>query len=242
MENIASRMPVVVVHPTGNEFVRHALLGLDSARLLAEFWTCISWNSRSLLNATMPGSLTVELQRRSFPQVRNGVIRTQPWTEMVRLALQHTTKTKIFEALAEKVSSDRVNRRLDLAVANRLLQNGNLSGVYSYEDVALRSFLTAKRGRLKCIYDLPIGYWRAYHEIMLEERERLPEWAKTLGGDRDNHEKLEQKDRELALADVVVVASSFTQSTLALYPHRLTPRIVRIPYGAPPVSAPRRIP
>jgi starch synthase len=233
--------PIVLVHPTGNEFVRHALVGLDDAGLLGEFWTCISWNSKSILNEIMPESFAAELQRRSFPQVRSRIIRTRPFTEIMRLSLQRVTKRGIVKAISAQFSSDRVNQRLDQAVAGRLLRSGDVSGVYSYEDVALRSFLAAKRRQLTCVYDLPIGYWRAYHEIMREEAERLPEWTETLGGNRDSAEKLVKKDRELALADVIIVASSFTCDTLSLYPHKLTGEIVRIPYGAPAVSPPRRV-
>jgi starch synthase len=233
--------PFLCVHPTGSQFARHAVIALHRAGLLSEFWTCISWNSRSILNAVMPKSLVSELQRRSFPGLDNDIIRTQPITEMGRLALQRIGKIARFKMLSDQFSSDHVNQRLDQAVAKRLLRARNFGAVYSYEDIALRSFLAAKEKQLTCVYDLPTNYWRSYREIMREESERLPEWANTLGGRHDSLEKLEQKDRELGLADLIVVASSFTQKSLSLYPDKLTAPIVRIPYGAPPVSAPRRV-
>lgn len=49
------------------------------------------------------------------------------------------------------------------------------------------------------------------------EYDKNPHWAITLGGFNDSDEKLNRKDRELALADKIYVASSFTK-TLLDYP------------------------
>jgi starch synthase len=68
--------------------------------------------------------------------------------------------------------------------------------------------------------------------IFAEEREREPEWATTLTGTRDSAEKLARKDEELCLARRVIVASTFTKSTLADSPHQREVSVV--PYGAPP--------
>ena len=121
----------------------------------------------------------------------------------------------------------------------RLRLHEYFKAVYASEDVALQSFSIAKQKGLKCIYDLPIGHWRVFHEIMKEERERHPEWSQTLFFRPDSPEKLDQKDRELELADTIIVASSFTENTLSAYPHKLTAPVVRFPYGAPPISGPR---
>src|SRR5690606_1255034 len=93
-------------------------------------------------------------------------------------------------------------------------------------------FAAARARGVRTFYDLPIGYWRAARELLTEEAERRPEWAATLHGNRDSAAKLERKDRELALADEVVVASSFTRTTLAKAP-AFSGRVSVIPYGAP---------
>src|SRR5439155_15859416 len=84
------------------------------------------------------------------------------------------------------------------------------------------------------VYDLPIGYWRVGQRIFAEECEREPEWAPTLTGIRDSKEKLARKDEELRLATRVVVASTFTKSTLSEGPHQRP--VTVIPYGAPPIA------
>ena len=90
---------------------------------------------------------------------------------------------------------------------------------------------------MKCFYDLPIGYWRAGQRIFAEEAERVPAWAATLTGRGDSAAKLARKDEEIAGADAVIVASSFTRKTLAEAPGLRGPVHV-VPYGAPP--APER--
>jgi len=82
---------------------------------------------------------------------------------------------------------------------------------------------------------LPIGYWRAAHAILKEEAQLQPEWAVTLTGNQDSEEKNARKDEELALADVVFVASSFTRQTLSFAP-KFDGSVVMIPYGSPTVS------
>ena len=73
--------------------------------------------------------------------------------------------------------------------------------------------LRQKKGR-HCIYELPIGYWKSARNIFQEERELNPEWANTLPGLKDSDQKLRRKDEELELADSIVVASKFVETTL----------------------------
>ena len=133
-------------------------------------------------------------------------------------------------------SIDAVYRSLDRAAARRVATLGGLSAVYAYEDGAAATFRAARERGLRCIYDLPIGYWRVAHALYAEEREREPQWAVTLTGTLDSPEKLARKDEELAAADVVMVASSFTRKTIEAAPCPPKPVHV-IPYGAP-LSAP----
>jgi starch synthase len=108
-----------------------------------------------------------------------------------------------------------------------------ISAVYCYEDGALETFKVAKQLNIKCIYELPIGYWRTHHRLNQEEAILQPEWANTWHATQDSKTKLARKDEELALADHIIVASSFTQKTLEDYPQTLAP-ITVVPYGCPP--------
>src|SRR5580658_7750941 len=113
--------------------------------------------------------------------------------------------------------------------------------VYVYDTCALKIMEAAKERGIRCIYDLPTGHYRAAFKIVEEERELRPEWALTLSGIHDSAEKLAGKDREIALADSIIVASSFTASTLETYPAPIGAPIFRIPYGAPPVGEKREL-
>jgi glycosyltransferase involved in cell wall biosynthesis len=111
-----------------------------------------------------------------------------------------------------------------------------MQAVYAYEDAAYHSFLAAQKIGLKKIYDLPIGYWRAANDYILQEKERWPEWANTLTGLKNSEYKCLKKDAELQMADIILVASSFTASTLELAPFSLK-NIQIIKYGFPEVNA-----
>src|SRR5690606_10987933 len=84
----------------------------------------------------------------------------------------------------------------------------------------------------ECLYDLPIGYWRYAKKLLSDEQEKWPDWSSTLTGLMDSEFKLERKDQELAMADLIFVASTFTAKSLDEYPGKLAP-IKVIPYGFP---------
>lgn len=132
---------------------------------------------------------------------------------------------------------DAVYRDLDRCVAKQLTRTG-AGAVYAYEDGALATFRAAKDASMACLYDLPIGYWRAGQRLLDAERDRWPQWAATMPGFRDSDEKLARKDEELRLADRIFVASQFTRDSLKDYPGTLAP-IEVIPYGFPPPGEPR---
>ena len=76
---------ILLSHPTGNEFVRHALMAFDRAGMLGEFWTTVSWNPNSLTNRALPTRLREILERRSFPESISSRTHVVPSREMVRL-------------------------------------------------------------------------------------------------------------------------------------------------------------
>jgi glycosyltransferase involved in cell wall biosynthesis len=218
---------ILLSHPTGNEFVRHALTAFDGAGMLGEFWTTLSWNEQNRVHQLLPQSLQQLFARRSYPAVIRDRTHIVSMREMGRL-------------LAGAFSIDNVNVDLDGKVAARLrspwrvrhsADSDNLKLIYAYEDVALETFRAARERGMRRVYDLPIGYWRAAQRIFAEEAESQPEWASTLTGTKDSPEKLDRKDEELQLAERIVVASMFTKRTLTDAPTEA--EIDIIPYGAP---------
>ena len=228
---------VLLTHPTGNEFSRAALAGLQAASLLGEFSTAVATfpgNVWSMLARTPVGK---DFARREFPQSLHHLTKQRPAREIARLVANKARLKILTTHETGPLSVDAVYRDLDRKVAKRIAAK-SFRAVYAYEDGALESFRAAKRAGTRCLYDLPIGYWRAAQRFLDTERERWPQWAATMPGFRDSADKLARKDEELQLADRIYVASSFTRSTLVDYPGELAP-IEVIPYGYPLPGEPR---
>jgi len=225
---------IILSHPTGNENVRQAAFALAEANLLEQFFVTINWNPGSAFDRILPASLRESFRRRSFPEMVRRRIRSMPAREAMRLFFGAIHLSLWSEHERGFLSVDAISAALDRAVAAEVGKSGSCKLVYTYEDCAIETFKAAERRRVPRVYDLPIGYWRVGQRIFAEECEREPEWAATLTGARDSNEKLARKDEELRLATRVVVASTFTQSTLAQAPHQRP--VTVIPYGAPPAA------
>ena len=164
-------------------------------------------------------------------------IRSHPWRELARLGLPKIGLGRLAKQEHVLASIDAVYKKLDQATARRLRRissKKNINAIYAFEDGALDSFTKAKELGLKCIYDLPIAYWETGRRLMMEEAERLPEWACTLGGGiKDSQSKLQRKTKELELADMIVVPGQFVKDSLPGWSK--TKRIVVAPFGSPSV-------
>lgn len=231
---------LIFSHPTGNANARHAALALFRAGLLAEFWTCLNLRPPALVERLLPAGAAGQLRRRSFPTELSRAIRTRPFHEIVRHIAPRLGLHGLVRHEHGPFSVDGVYRSLDRAVARRV-RDGKFKAVYGYEDGARCSFVEAKKRGIRTLYDLPIGHWRAARTLLLEEAQREPEWAATLTGNRDSPAKTERKDAELALADVVFVASTFTRKTLG-EASDFKGVVMVVPYGSPtvlPVEASR---
>jgi starch synthase len=209
-------------HPTLNANSRAAASALADAGLLGEFHTSFKLQEAPVW---LPTAIRAEARRRALPPSVVPFARSHPLTESLRLGLQRAgAPHRINHRLV-----DATYARIDQAMSRRV--RSGASGVYAYEDGAVRSFRAAARLDVPRIYDLPIGYWRAAQSIFAEEADLRPEWASTLPGLSDGAHKLSQKDEELELSTLTLVASTFVLSTLDTFPGKLPPISV-IPYGA----------
>jgi glycosyltransferase involved in cell wall biosynthesis len=226
---------ILLTHPTGNANARQAALGLHRAGLLGEFWTCLDYRGAGGLARLLPAGVRAQLERRTNPPELAALIRTHPWREAGRLLAAKLPAGALVRHETGPLSVDAVYHSLDRAVARRL-RRGAFRGVYAYEDGAAAAFAAAREKGLACIYEQPIGHWRAARTLLGEEAEREPEWAATLTGNRDSDAKNARKDDELAQADVVIAASTFTRQTLEQAGTLRAPVVV-VPYGAPTALA-----
>ena len=228
----------LVVHPTGNANVRAVLNGFSSHGLLGEFHTtvgCVPGNIFSRLSGFPVMSM---LKRRGYSSEIASALKTHPWRELGRIFAQKAHLNGLVEHERGIFSVDKIYHNID-ECSRKTLLNKDFSFVYGYEDGIESTFAEAKKMRIPCFYDLPIGYWRAMRENLSPEMKKNPDWNPTLGGFDDSDAKLRRKDNELAMADVIYVASSFTKKTLELYPDKLVP-IEVVPYGFPDVNRNRK--
>jgi glycosyltransferase involved in cell wall biosynthesis len=225
---------IILSHPTGNNNVREAAVALAESEQLQEFHTCIAACGNNVFQklGCIPG--LSEINRRACPDSLFPYLQIHPWREICRLAAVRMGFKFLTKHESRFFSIDAIYKTFDKSVAN-CVRKSKPSAAYCYEDGALETFREAKKNGAKCIYDLPIGYWRAGRKIMEKEAELRPEWAPTMLGLQDSKEKLERKEQELQLSDHIVVASSFTRKTLEICSLPL-PQISIIPYGCGSIS------
>lgn len=229
-------MKILVSHPTGNANVRATINAFSEHKILSEFNTTIATNPNSVWLKLLPDSFRSELLRRSY-KIDRSLIRQVPFREVGRLSFQKLGFKKFTFHEYGKFSVDAVYHSVDNSVARKIANlpaTQRPDAVYTYEDGALSTFKEAEELGVLRIYDLPKGYWRAERDLLGKERSKRPDWGVTLAGFKDSAQKLKRKDEELRYAQHIIVASSFTKSTLQYYSGNLAP-ITVVPYGFPEV-------
>jgi glycosyltransferase involved in cell wall biosynthesis len=232
-----TRMKIVMSHPTGNSNVRAVILALHTAGMLEEFNTTLAINPNSAWLNLVPKAMSEQLRRRSFPLSSSKLVQ-YPGLESARLLLPKLGLQKLVSEEISWASIDSVYRNLDLSVSKRLkllVKNNTINAVYGYEDGALETFKQAKKLGLTCIYDLPIAYWETSRRLLMEEADRLPAWAETLGGGiKDSERKLQRKTEELQLADIVIGPGDFVLDSIPDWAR--TKQLIKTPFGSPAQS------
>jgi alpha-maltose-1-phosphate synthase len=104
-----------------------------------------------------------------------------------------------------------------------------VTAIHGYEDCSLWPFIEAKRLGKACIYDLPTCYYPTWEKIHAELSRKYSDWMPSNGSPAGYDVRLEQKRREMELADLTLVASRYVEATVRdVYPHK---DIARTPYG-----------
>jgi glycosyltransferase involved in cell wall biosynthesis len=226
-------MKIIISHPTGNQNSKEALKSFEEYNILDKFFTALNINSNNFFFKKIPKKILKELGRRDFTNYSKNVKAVSNLKELIRILSAKYNFKKLIQHEKGICSLDNIYHEVDKYVSKYIKRNHkNINSIYAYEDCALDSFSISKNYPIKCIYELPIGYWRINKKINFEEQEKFPKWSKTWDAIIDSQKKLERKDKELELADLIIVASSFTKKTLESYPNKLS-EIKVIPYGFP---------
>lgn len=234
---------ILFSHPTLNANTKALINGLLKSKILYKLHTSIAVFPGQLLFKLGNNPKLKDLKRRSLDKTWQPYTRSKSFFEFGRLLASKLHLEFLVQHEKGVFCIDKVYQNHDKWVANSLAKakKEGLLGVYAYEDGALATFAQAKQLGLYCLYDLPIGYWKSARLLMQNEFDTNPDWSSTLTGFNDSSDKLNKKDQELALADVIFVASSFTKKTLEQYSGNL-PEIKVIPYGFPEVKQKKEYP
>lgn len=232
-------MSILFGHPTGSPFSHNAALAHFEAGRLEHF--CVPWMPSAitlyLLDQIKPlRSMTQRLSRRHFPALAEARKIQGRAGEFRRLLIRAS-------GWGGDWLSNEANDWLMRTMARECLRS-NVTAVHAYEDCSLWQFLEAKRLGKACIYDLPIGYYPTWERTQMALAKKYAEWLPA--GRLSKQVRLEQKRREMELADLLLVPSNFVANTVRdFYPHRA---IAIAPYGVDlvgwspaPVRAPRHV-
>jgi glycosyltransferase involved in cell wall biosynthesis len=222
-------MTILIGHPTGNPNAHHAALAHFETGRLAAF--CVAW---------MPGALTLQalerlpglrpwtqrLARRRFAPLADAPLVQGRWREIRRLHGRYVRGDD------ECVDQERVDQERNDWLMRTMRRHAGakaVTAVHGYEDCALWPFEEARRRGRACIYDMPIGYYPAWRErqaaLVRDYAEWLPAGVDISGGDV----RIARKQREMELADLVLVPSVFTEETIRRFMPNKT--IALAPYG-----------
>jgi glycosyltransferase involved in cell wall biosynthesis len=230
---------ITLIHPTSNPFARNAALAIAEMGSLQTIVTTFVYDQDSfnnplgeLIKSIFPGGISQlekELGRRTWVAPSGSVIQSYPWQEIARIFLIKTGLGRKI-GLKDKALVDWMVKSFDQYVAQHHLKG--IDGIYAYEDGAADTFSVAKEQGIFCFYDLPIAFHSTSRRIQQQEALLFPELAPTLMAVQEPDWKIEHKNREVALADHIIVASSFTKQSL-LDIGVSDQKITVIPYGAP---------
>jgi glycosyltransferase involved in cell wall biosynthesis len=99
----------------------------------------------------------------------------------------------------------------DRAVARRM--RPDLGAVVGYSSTSERTFQAARRVGVRTVLDYPIPPWQVVERLMAEEERLVPAYAPTLQGHYFERWRKRRMDAEVALADRVIMLSSYHRRT-----------------------------
>jgi glycosyltransferase involved in cell wall biosynthesis len=217
-------MSILFGHPTGNPNSHHAALAHFDAGRLEAF--CVPWMpsklTLSLLEQVKPlRSMAQRLRRRHFAPLAEAPKIQGRAGELRRLLIRGS-------GWAHEHLSNEANHWLMRTMTNACRRTP-VTAVHAYEDCSLWQFTEAKCLGKACIYDMPTGYYAALQETQTAVTTKYVDWLPAGASLSNSEVSEEQKCREMALADIVLVPSSFAERTIkAFHPDKT---VFRAAYG-----------
>lgn len=220
---------VAVFHP-GRQHSWQTALALQQADALAWYATALfyqadRWPYR--IEPLLPGFLRRPVSRYfarvACPEIDAGLVRIVgacEWAERLAARLNRLHTADRLNRLG--------NRRFQRGVRRRLRREP-VQLVWGYDTSCADAFDFARKRGMVCVLDRSIGHPRALRDILVRERARHPAFFDgDLGVSSDS--QIAEADREMALADHIVVGSSFSADT-AIRSGADPSKIHIVPYG-----------
>ncbi len=209
-----------------NKNSRGVALGLARAGKLAVFCTSFAFVEGSILHRFASFFNLKPLLKRFVERDFKAKLLCFPKNECLR-------RLPKWLAFGDKLSADDVRSELDQKVAMFLNseKKHNITGVYVYADESHSIIQVAKNMNLCAVYELHVPYYKEIQTVVAAEVEKSSSWVekKSLYVGANAGARI---DRELELADVIVVASSYTKESLRKNGFEES-KIKVIPYGFP---------
>lgn len=232
-------MSYLVFHPSVAPFVQHAACALHEGGQLDRLVTTVqdepaSGRQRLLcaLGRTVGSDLRAQFRRRAVTEIPVSLVETNPWGELVRLAVSRADR----DGRLTDLIWERNETGFDRWVARKL--HRGLTGVYGFEHSSLATFQRARALGLRVVYDLPSPDTVYVHGLLEQEMERFPELRTAYHRHtaRREERRLARRRAEWHCADVIITASQFTRDSFARASLDVS-RARVVHYGAPPPAA-----
>lgn len=216
-------------HPIGNPNAANALTAFSEAKLL-QFVVTSFYVKKVFLEFLLPNGIKNEIRRRSWINCNDEKIYSFPIFEILRVFLNRSGLTKALNFNNDSLAN-LIFKNIDIKFSEVLLSTFlEVAGIYAYEDGAATSFEIAKHKNLITFYDLPTLHYKEVRRIQEEESLLYPEFKSKFSALFEPQWKIDRKEKELNLADKIIVASCATKDSL-IKNNLPEEKIKVIPYG-----------
>lgn len=204
---------VGVFHPVTQHSWQTALAFQEAGRLRwyasSVYYDPARWPYR--IEQVLPGRLAdkihKEFERRRSCQLDPALVRQLSPREWLAAALRRLDQHRLEHWL------NRLNARAFGAAVIRLIEREPVNVVWGYDTTSLEVFRWAKARGIRCVLDQTIGHPASFNKALLAEKERHPDFF--LGSfEPFDRAWIDRANEEIALADLVIVGSTFCRDTL----------------------------
>jgi len=223
-------MSIITTHPTGNRNFRYLIKSLAKEKKLKFIFTNLSINSNLYIFNLISKQKRLLIKRRDFG-FRKKIVSLSPIFEFLRVFLTKININFLNQIKDNFFSVHITNKRFDKYVSKKIRHVKNIDKIYAYEGAALETFIEAKKKGIECIYELPTVYWKKKEKIYKYEKKKNPKYKKYFFSE-DNEIIKARIDKEIYLADKIIVPSLQSKKSLILHPKKkLNINIINYPFG-----------